>query len=182
MAARSKKPALLILDMLNLFDFPEAEQLLPAATKAAHHIARLKKKFIKRGHPVIYVNDHFGHWHADWKQLFAECSAEGAPGRGIALTLQPSDDDYFILKPKHSGFYLTALELLLAELKVRRLVITGIAGNLCVLFTAHDAHMREFDIVVPRDCCASNSKADNQFALRQIEKVLKLPTTISTRI
>ena len=71
---------------------------------------------------------------------------------------------------------------MLAELKTRRLVITGIAGNLCVLFTAHDAHMREYEIVVPKDACASNSKADNDFALRQIEKVLKLSTTVSTRI
>ena len=123
--------------MLNLFDFPEAEELLPAATRAARRIAR---------------------------------------------RLEPGDRDYFILKPKHSGFYLTALELLLAELKTRRLVITGIAGNLCVLFTAHDAHMREYEIVVPKDACASNSKADNDFALRQIEKVLKLSTTVSTRI
>jgi nicotinamidase-related amidase len=179
---RSARSALLILDMMNKFDFPEAHQLLPFAERAAARIAALKRKLTKRNWPVIYVNDHFGNWHSNWAEIYNICSAEDAPGKTIAEMLKPAVSDYFILKPKHSAFYLTSLELLLKELKINKLIITGIAGNLCVLFTAHDAHMREFEITVPKDCIASNSKTDNDLALRQISKCLKLSIISSNNI
>ena len=176
------KSALIILDMLNLFNFSEADMLIQPATKAAKNILRLKNKFKKRKWPVIYVNDHFGHWHSDWKKIYQECSEEKCLGRNIARLLKPDEDDYFILKPKHSGFFMTALELLLEDLKIQNLVLTGIAGNLCVLFTAHDAHMREYKVTVPRDCIASNSKTDNDYTLRQLKNVLGLSTPLSSSV
>jgi nicotinamidase-related amidase len=90
--------------------------------------------------------------------------------------------DYFVLKPKHSGFFDTTLDTLLHALKIRRVILTGIAGNICVLFTANDAYMRELEIYAPADCIASNTPADNEHALRQIETVLKGTVAESTRL
>jgi nicotinamidase-related amidase len=72
-----------------------------------------------------------------------------------------------VLKPKHSGFYDTTLDTLLGTLRIKRVILTGIAGNICVLFTANDAYMRELKILAPADCIVSNTAADNQHALRQ---------------
>lgn len=172
---RKQKPALLILDMLNAFDFPEAKKILPYATKAAKKISRIKSHFRKKKLPVIYVNDNFGQWQSDWRRLFETCISEKSLGRDIAVMLKPEDDDYFILKPKHSGFYSTNLEVLLEELNVQKLVITGIAGNICVLFTVNDAHMRDYSIIVPRDGTASNTKHDTAFMLKQLKNVFNIP-------
>lgn len=173
------KTGLLILDMLNPFDFPEARQLLPAATKAAKSIYSLKTKLKKKRVPVIYVNDNFGNWRSDWKAVYKACTEEKRLGADIARLLKPDDDDYFILKPRHSGFYQTTLETFLRDKKIQRLILTGIAGNICVLFTAYDAHMRDYEIVVPRDCIASNTKADDLYALRQVKSVFKGATPLS---
>jgi nicotinamidase-related amidase len=78
-----------------------------------------------------------------------------------------------VLKPKHSGFFSTTLETLLTYLNARTLILAGIAGNICVLFTAHDAFMRDFQLIVPADCIASNTPNDNRYALQHIQTVLR---------
>lgn len=179
---KTQRMALIILDMFNRLDFPEGKKIQSAAQKAAKKIAQLKKRFHSVKAPVIYVNDNFGCWKADWKKIYAQANADDSGGKGIAKILQPTSDDYFILKPKHSGFHFTPLEILLEELRVNTTVITGIAGNICVLFTAHDAHMRNYKVIVPPDCTASNSAADNAFMISQLKKSLKLSTPMSTSI
>jgi len=176
------KCALLILDMLNTFDFPEGAALAKRSFVVAKNILRLKKRCLSAKVPVIYVNDNFKEWHSDWKQIYALCAKEKMHGQKIAELLKPSDDDLFVLKPKHSGFYSTNLEPLLQDLKVKKLILTGVAGNICVLFTAHDAHMREYDLIVPEDCVASNTNKDDRFLLHQLKNTLKFPTTKSTNI
>lgn len=94
----------------------------------------------------------------------------------------PDDDDYFVLKPKHSGFYATPLELLLRYLKVDELIITGIAGDNCVLFTAADAYMREISIAVPADCVISLNEDRNRSALKHMRASLKADTRPSARM
>lgn len=182
MAARRRGTALLIIDMLNTLDFPEAGQLLPSAKKAAARIQQLKARAKRAKVPVLYVNDNFGHWRSDQHHVYQICSAEGARGRDLALLLPPQPEDYFVLKPKHSGFFSTSLEILLRDLRAKRLVLTGIAGNLCVLFTAHDAHMRDYEVVVPEDCMASNTAADHRYAVRQLRDVLGIKTPPSASV
>lgn len=174
--------ALLIIDMINTLEFPEAKSLLKFAVPAAKNISKLKQRFYKRGLPVIYVNDNFDEWLSDWNTVFKKCSAPGMKGAGLATMLKPNDQDYFILKPRHSGFYSTPLELLLDNLKIKRLVLTGIAGDICVLFTAHEAHVRGYEVVVPEDCIASNTKTQNAVAVKQLQKALKLKTTKSQNL
>jgi nicotinamidase-related amidase len=91
----------------------------------------------------------------------------------VVELLKPQEDDYFVLKPKHSGFYSTALDVLLEYLQVESVILTGIAANICVLFTANDAYMRDFHLCVPRDCVVSNTEEENRLALDQMAKVLK---------
>jgi nicotinamidase-related amidase len=182
MAARKRKTALLIIDMLNTMQFPEAAQLRRFALPAARKIARLKEKLKKRGMPVIYVNDNFGQWKSDWEQVYEKCVEKKSLGKEMAEMLRPSPDDFFVLKPKHSGFYSTTLEVLLDDLGVRHLILTGMAGNLCVLFTANDAHMREYKVTVPRDCIASNTKKENEFTIKQLRDALQMKTPLSAEI
>ena len=123
--------------------------------------------------PIIYVNDNFGRWRSDFKKIVNHCLQDNVRGRPIAELLVPLEEDYFVLKPKHSGFFSTTLDLLLQYLGVRSLVIAGFAGNNCVLFTANDAYMRDYRLVIPADCTASLTWADNETALRQMQVVLK---------
>ena len=99
--------------------------------------------------PCIYVNDNFGQWRSDFRKTVAHCTAKASRGRRVSMRLRPTRDDYFVLKPKHSGFYDTTLETLLRDLKIRRVIVTGIAGNICVLFTANDAYMRGLTVFAP---------------------------------
>ena len=165
--------ALLLIDVINDLDFPEANQLLRYARPMARKLLRLKERAKKAGIPVIYVNDNFGRWQSDFRRQVQHCLRSNSLGHDIVSLLQPEEDDYFVLKPKHSGFFSTTLDVLLAYLKARRLIITGVAGNICVLFTANDAYMRDFYVYVPSDCVASNEPEENRHALEQIRTVLK---------
>ena len=173
--------ALLLIDVINDFDFPEGEDLLRLALPVGENIARLKQRAKAAGIPSIYVNDNFGRWQSDFKKIVDHCLEEGR-GKKFVEMLLPEDDDYFILKPKHSGFYSTSLSLLLTHLGTKNLILTGIAGNNCVLFTANDAYMRDFKIFVPADCIVSNTEEENRHALKQMENVLKADTTIATEL
>ncbi len=174
--------ALLIIDMLNPLDFPGSKKLLVQAKPIAQTISRLKERAQKSGIPVLYVNDNFGQWRSEWSEVYKACSSEDSMGRELATALKPNDEDYFILKPKHSGFYSTTLEILLRQLGTRHLIMTGVATDICVLFTAHDAHMREYEITVPRDCVAANTKRQTEVALEQMRIAFGVNTPFSKNI
>jgi nicotinamidase-related amidase len=174
--------ALLLIDVINDLAFPGSARLVARAEPMAIRLAAFKRRAAAARVPVIYVNDNFGRWRSDFRRTVAHCTAKSSPGRAVSRRLRPTGRDYFVLKPKHSGFFGTSLEALLAVLGVRRLVLTGIAGNICVLFTANDAYMRDFDLFAPADCIVSNTAADNDAALRQIAAVLKWDLTPSTAI
>lgn len=174
----SSRVALLIIDMVNHLDFPEAEQLRPQAEAAAVQIAALAERARAARIPVIHVNDNFGRWRSDF-QATREYVLQHTAGRQLAAALRPRDTDYFVLKPKHSGFFATALEVLLGYLDARWLILTGISGDICVLFTANDAHMRDYGLIVPEDCVASASPDANQHALAMMRANLHADTTPS---
>jgi nicotinamidase-related amidase len=171
--------ALLLIDVINDLEFPEADQLLPHALQMARQIAALKRRVKQVGLPVIYVNDNFGRWRSDFQAQVEHCLYDGVRGQPIVELLRPDEEDYFVLKPKHSGFFATTLDTLLRYLEVKTVILTGIAANICVLFTANDAYMRDFGLVVPSDCVASNTLEENKYALGEMRKVLKADTTAS---
>jgi nicotinamidase-related amidase len=148
----------------------------------ARKIAALKREAAQLQIPTIYVNDNFGQWKSDFRHTVEHCCAGNSRGREISRALRPEADDFFVLKPKHSGFYATTLDLLLEYLKTDTLIIAGIAANICVLFTANDAYMRDYRLLVPSDCVASNSEQDTQYSLRQMKAILKADIRPSTEI
>jgi nicotinamidase-related amidase len=174
--------ALLLVDVINPFDFPEARQLLQHAPAMAKRLFRLKARAAKAKVPIIYVNDNFGRWRSDFRRQVKLCLTTKGRGGEIVDQLQPGERDYFVLKPKHSGFFATTLETLLRYLGTRRLIITGIAGNFCVLFTASDAYMRDYELLIPSDCTISNTTAENRRALSLMRSYLKADIRPSSKI
>jgi nicotinamidase-related amidase len=160
--------ALLLVDVINHFEFPDGKEILQRALPIAPPLALLKKRARAAGVPTIYVNDNFGQWRSDTKRLLQYCLRPKAPGLHFVEQLQPDDEDYFVLKPMHSAFYQTPLDLLLRELGASSIILSGLATNSCILCTAHDANMRHFKVIVPRDCCAARTAREHSQALEHI--------------
>jgi nicotinamidase-related amidase len=173
---------LLLIDVINDLEFESGEELLKHALPMAEKIAALKRRAKRARIPVIYVNDNFGKWQSDFNKILKHCLEDDVRGRPVVELLKPDEDDYFVLKPKHSGFFSTTLDTLLDYLRAKTLILTGVAANICVLFTANDAYMRDFNLVIPKDCVASNTESENEHALKLMEQVLKSDTTPSEEL
>jgi nicotinamidase-related amidase len=180
--AAASRTALLLIDVINEMRFEGAERLVRSALRMTVPLRRLKSRAKAAGCPVIYVNDNFGQWRSDFRRLVEHCTTADVPGRPVAERLRPDEDDYFVLKPKHSAFFGTTLDTLLEQLRVERLILTGVAANICVLFTAHDAHMRGYRLHVPEDCVASNTRRETQHALEHLRTVMAAVTAPSSRL
>lgn len=172
--------ALILIDVINDLEFDGGDTLLRAALPMAERIAVLKQRAREANIPAIYVNDNYGRWQSDFRALVEHVRNDQTRGKPVADRLLPAEDDYFVLKPKHSGFYSTTLDTLLDYLGTHTLILTGMAANVCVLFTANDAYMRDFDLLVPEDCVASIDPEENAYALRQMRTILEADTTRST--
>ena len=176
------RTAVLLVDVINLFDFRGGAAFARSAIRPARHIAKLRERAHRAGVPVIYVNDNWGRWRSDFKAIVADCSREDRPGAAIARLLTPSPEDFFVLKPHLSGFHETPLDTLLRLGKVQTLVITGFAADNCVLFTAAEAHMRDYNVLVPSDCCASEHDRERRHVLLKMRKFLDADTSASPHI
>ncbi len=174
--------ALLLVDVMNDLEFPGGDLLLAHALPMARAIVELKSRARAAGAPCIYANDNFGRWRSDFREIVRHVREDGVRGRPIADLLHPDPDDYFVLKPRHSAFFGTSLDLLLDHIGARTLVITGMAGNNCVVASATDAYMRGYRIVVPLDAIASEQQGLNDAALEHMRTVLKAQTFASAEI
>jgi len=174
--------ALLMIDVINDLEFPGGEELRGSALRMARALASLSNIARRAGAAVIYANDNFGRWRSNFQTQLRHCLDQPVRGRAIAELLRPEETDYFVLKPKHSAFYSTVLELLLQHLETHTLVITGMTTESCVLFTADDAYLRDYRIVIPSDCVASARPEDANRALEQMQFVLKADVRLSTEI
>lgn len=168
--------ALVLIDVVNGFDFEDGERLLAHARPAAERIARLRQRARTAGVPVVYVNDNVGRWRDDFPAVVRHHLREEAPGRDVAERLRPAPDDYAVLKAKHSAFFQTALDALLAHLGTRTVVLAGFATDVCVLATALDATMRDLRLVVPSDASAALEPADHDAALAYLRRVADATT------
>ena len=181
-APDNAETALLLIDLINDLEFDGGDKLLGNALPMASALAALKRHAKAAGIPAIYVNDNFGRWRSDFRKLVQYCLDNSVRGRPVVRQLVPEEDDYFVLKPKHSAFFQTNLELLLKYLGATELILTGIVGDICVLFSANDAYMRDFGIFVPSDCVASQDAEQNRQVLALMQRVLKANITPSTEL
>ena len=166
------RTALLIVDMLAPMDFAGAPAMAPDLNAAAAAIASLRADCDGADVPVIFANDNFGEWHSEASRLVGRALAEDSPGREIAKRLRPSPTDYFIIKPSYSAFYATNLPVLLPKLGISRLIVTGTAAEMCVLFTVGDARMRDYELWVPADCIAAQNAERKRWVLDLVEHSL----------
>ena len=181
-APDKSEAALLLIDGINPLEFDGGEKLLTHALPMASAIEVFKRRANEARIPAIYVNDNFGRWRSDFPKLVAQFLAPDIRGRPIVQRLAPEEDDYFVLKPKHSAFFQTNLEILLRYLGATTLILTGMAGDICVLFSANDAYMRDFEIFVPPDCIASEEAEYNRQVLELMRRVLKADITPSGQL
>ena len=165
--------ALLLIDVINDLEFEGGDALLRHAEPMAGCIVALKRNAARLGIPAIYVNDNFGRWRSNFSNVLEHCLRDGVRGERIAAALRPEPDDYFVLKPKHSGFYSTTLDVLLRYLGAETLVLTGMTTDVCVLFTAHDAFLRDYRLFVPSDCVAAIDAEEGRRTLQHMERILK---------
>jgi nicotinamidase-related amidase len=183
LGAHRSRAALLLIDVVNPLDFDGGADLLRAAVPMAQRLKALKQRARDAGIPSIYVNDNFDCWHLGFHELVERLRTSGVPGGPVIDLLAPDPTaDFNVLKPWHSGFFRTSLEVLLVRLGVETVILTGLAGDICVLFTANDAYMRGFRVVVPSDCVASERASDNEHALRQIARLLKADVSSSDQL
>jgi len=174
--------ALILIDVINDMEFEGGDALFRHALPAARKLAALKKRAQEAGVATIYVNDNFGKWRSDFRQQLDHVLKEGCRGDPIARLLKPEKEDYFVLKAKHSGFYHTQLDLLIDYLQVKTVILGGFATDMCVLFTASDAYLRDLDIIVAPDCCAAATVEHHDQALKHMSRVLHVQTPASTEI
>lgn len=174
--------ALLLVDVINPLDFPEANDFAREAIPTIKRIAALKARAKDKQIPVIYANDNFGRWRSDLAAVVGRCKEASCKGKDFCEALAPDEQDYFVLKPMHSAFYSTTLDLLLQSLGTKVLIICGYAADICVLFSANDAFMRGYQVVVPADCVASNTAHDTENVLRLMAKVLKAEIYTSAEV
>ncbi|HEY9106766.1 MAG TPA: cysteine hydrolase [Roseateles sp.] len=164
---------LLLVDFINPLKFDGAKSLIPSAIAAAQQTARLRRRLAREGVRSIYANDNYGQWTSDFKALWKRCSAQAGAAGQIAKLMAPKTQDFALLKPRHSAFYATPLDILLQQLHCERLIVTGIAADSCVLFSAMDAYLRGYSLWVPADCIAAESADARDGALAQMARVIK---------
>jgi len=169
----ASRRVLLLVDFINPLRFDGALELAPMAVTAARATARFKRRFSEEGWTSIYVNDNFGEWQSDVPRLLKECRRSGAAAAQLARLLAPSREDLIVLKPRHSGFYQTPLEMLLDDLKAKELIIVGLSTDYCVQCTAMDAYVRGYRVSVPADCTAAETVRRRDEALCWMKDALK---------
>jgi nicotinamidase-related amidase len=170
------------VDVINHFEFPDGAQLLRHALPIAPHLARLKERAQRAGIPTIYVNDNFGQWRSSASKLLAYCLRPEAPGRRFVEFLRPTDQDFLILKPMHSAFYQSPLDVVLRHLGASSLILGGLATNSCILCTAHDANMRDLRLFVPSDCSAARSAREHKLAIEHLKTMSNANVSRSTAL
>ncbi len=165
----SAKAVLLLVDVINDLDFPQNKILLNQSAKLARNIALLKARCRSARMPCIYVNDNRDRWRSDFRHLLDKCLAPRSPGRLFVQRLIPKRDDYIILKPKHSAFFATPLETVLNYMGIRQVLLAGITTDSCILGTAMELHVRDYELFVPQDCCFALSEKEHLRALKVIQ-------------
>jgi nicotinamidase-related amidase len=146
------RTALLVIDMLNAYEHEDADRLAASAEQVVPAIARMIERARGSDAAIVYVNDNYGDWSSSAQELTEQVLGGRRPD--LVEPLVPPDGASFVIKPRHSAFFQTPLEYLLQRERIGRLVLTGQATEQCILYSALDAYVRHFEVVVPADCVA----------------------------
>jgi nicotinamidase-related amidase len=166
------RTAVLVMDLISDFDFPDGPRVRRALTARAPAIRRLLSRARGSSIPVVYMNDNIGAWRSDSAALIAHCTQTRRAGAELVRSLLPAPRDSIILKPRHSGFYGTPLMALLEHERVDTLLILGVSAESCVWMTACDAHTRGLQLIVPVDTIAGASARDLRATVQSLHRVL----------
>ena len=170
---RSRR-VLILVDFINPLNFPGAEKLARPALGAARATVRLRGQLDREKVAVVYANDNYGSWQSDFQGQVAQCCERDDISGEIARLLAPRPTDITLLKPRHSAFYCTALELLLKDMGARELIVAGLSSDMCVQMTAADAFLRGYEGVwVPADCTAAETPQAKAASIRYMKDILK---------
>lgn len=164
---------LVLVDFINPMAFEGAQKLAKPALAAARATRRLKDRLAQQGVPAIYANDNYGVWRSDFRDILDYCIAQPGATGAMAQGLMPDAGDLVLLKPRHSAFFATPLDLVLSQMHARTLILAGLATDICVQITAMDAALRGYELWVPSDCTAAESDAAKKNALAYMSRVLK---------
>ena len=169
------RTALIVIDMINAYDFPDAEKVVPSAREAVPVIKDMLEAAGSDDTPVIYVNDNFGHWRSNRDDLVDE--ALQSDHRDLVEPIRPRDDALFVVKARHSIFYQTPLEYLLSQEEVDGVILTGQVTEQCILYSALEAYIRHLDVRVPPDAVAHIYEDLAEAALRMMERNMSADLT-----
>jgi nicotinamidase-related amidase len=169
--------ALVVIDMLNTYDFDDAEALAASAKKVVPNIAKLVERAHDEDVPVVYVNDNYGDWNSSADEL-VERALQGEHPELIE-PIRPPAGAKFVIKARHSIFYGTPLEYLLRTEGIERIVMVGQATEQCILYSALDAYVRELEVAVPRDAVAHIHEDLAEASLKMMELNMSADVTPS---
>jgi nicotinamidase-related amidase len=168
------KPALIVTDMLNSYDHEDAEPLMESAQAVVPQLSALIAEAKERDILVAYVNDNHGDWTAGRNEL-TQAALDGAAPE-LVEPLVPPPDIPFVVKARHSVFYGTQLEYMLRQYEITRLILTGQVTEQCILYSALDAYVRHFEVVVPPDAVAHIHEDLAEAALRMMRSNMRAET------
>jgi nicotinamidase-related amidase len=161
------KTALVVVDMLNRYEHEDAQPLIASVRRALPAMGRLLERAHEAGTPIVYVNDNYGDWSAGRAEL-SERALDGAVPPLVEPIL-PEQEVAFLVKARHSVFFETQLDYMLRHKGVGRIVLIGQVTEQCILYSALDAYVRHYSIVIPRDAVAHIHEDLAEAALRMME-------------
>jgi nicotinamidase-related amidase len=141
--------ALIVVDMLNSYEHDDAEQLTESVETIVEPLSELIARADKDGAEIIYVNDNYGDWNSSQEELADRATNGARPD--LVEPLLPPDSAAFVIKARHTIFYMTPLEYLLGQREIGHLVLTGQVTEQCILYSALDAYVRHLEVSIPRD-------------------------------
>lgn len=160
--------AVLVIDMMNTYRHPDAELLIPNVADIIDPLSDLVSRARDRDDvDLVYVNDNYGDFTAQPSDLVQSALEGERPD--LVEPVAPKPDFRFVSKVRHSAFYASPLDYLLGRLSTKRVVLTGQVTEQCILYSALDAYIRHFDVIVPRDAVAHIDSELGEAALRMME-------------
>jgi len=165
------KSAVIVVDMLNAYEHDDADRLVESVERVVEPIAGLIGRAAEQGVEVIYVNDNYGDWNSSSEDLARRALDGRRPD--LVEPLLPPDGANFVIKARHTIFYMTPLEYLLSQRKIGHLVLAGQVTEQCILYSALDAYVRHLEVTIPTDGVAHIHEDLAQAALKMMERNMR---------